>query len=138
MDYYRDRLRIVEEQLRIANDLVEFKNECLQRLNKKLDRLEQENEKLINQIEDNDLKLLEDVRHYSIKCKDLEKENKKLKEEKKVNRTKASLLTEIEILKKENEKLKDRLKDWDDRFIGGKEYGPNVIWWFNKRKTKWI
>ncbi len=40
-----------------------------------------ENEQLQEQLEDNDLKLLEDVRHYSIKCKDLEKENKKLKEE---------------------------------------------------------
>ena len=35
----------------------------------------------------------------------LERENEQLKKEKKVNRTKASLLTEIEILKAENEKL---------------------------------
>lgn len=41
----------------------------------------------------------------------LKEENERLKKEKKVNRTKASLLTEIEILKKENEKLKDKLKD---------------------------
>ena len=36
-EYYRESLRIREEQLRIATDLVDFKNESLQRLNKKLD-----------------------------------------------------------------------------------------------------
>ena len=36
-EYYRESLRIREEQLRIATDLVGFKNESLQRLNKKLD-----------------------------------------------------------------------------------------------------
>lgn len=41
----------------------------------------------------------------------LKEENEQLKKEKKVNRTKSSLLTEIEILKKENEELKDKLKD---------------------------
>lgn len=81
-DYYRDSLRIKEEELRIANDLVEFKNECLQRLNKKLERLEEENKKLK---EENGLLTLQlkETREFFVDVKmenvELEKESKALR-----------------------------------------------------------
>lgn len=50
--------------------------------------------------------LIDDLSWYKAKVSKLERENGQLKKEEKVNRAKASLLTEIEILKEKNEKLR--------------------------------
>ncbi|AID03001.1 hypothetical protein BE24_05400 [Staphylococcus xylosus] len=50
--------------------------------------------------------LIDDLSWYKAKVSRLERENGQLKKEEKVNRTKASLLTEIKILKEKNERLR--------------------------------
>ncbi|MDW4221582.1 hypothetical protein QI239_11530 [Staphylococcus saprophyticus] len=50
--------------------------------------------------------LIDDLSWYKAKVSRLERENEQLKKEEKVNRTKASLLTEIKILKEKNERLR--------------------------------
>lgn len=79
INFWKLAYKSVKEQ----RDQYEEENEQLREqfdyMNQSYMKLYEENEKLINQIEDNDLELLENVRHYSIKCKDLEKENKALR-----------------------------------------------------------
>lgn len=100
------------------------------------ERLQQENERLQEQLEDNDLKLLEDVRHYSIKCKDLKKENKKLKEElRQSDYVKASVFSDREEYKKQIVKLHEELKtmeklikEYEER-LGMEELVKSVEQW---------
>ena len=83
------------------------------------DYLKEENEKL--ERENNNLKqLVSEYKDYAeshvanyLELRALEHENEQLKKEEKVNRTKASLLTEIEIIKEENQKLKEELLQSD-------------------------
>lgn len=100
------------------------------------EQLKHENEQLRDKLEDNDLKLLEDVRHYSIKCKDLEKENKKLKEElRQRDYVKASVFSDREEYKKQIVKLHEELKtmeklikEYEER-LGMEELVKSVEQW---------
>lgn len=112
INFWKLAYKLVEEQRDQYKEENEQLREQFDYRNQSYMELYEENEQLINQLEDNDLKLLEDVRHYSIKCKDLEKENKKLKEELlQSDYVKASVFSDREEYKKQIVKLHEELKD---------------------------
>ena len=62
--------------------------------------------------------LIDDIAVLKAKVSRLERENGQLKKEEKVNRTKASLLTEIERLKEKNEKLDETVNTCCEEYNG--------------------
>lgn len=68
--------------------------------------------------------LIDDIAVLRANNKRLERENGQLKKEEKVNRTKASLLTEIEILKEKNERLRNNLEGAETYIDAIKTYYP--------------
>lgn len=71
--------------------------------------------------------LIDDIAVLKANISRLERENGQLKKEEKVNRTKASLLTEIEILKEKNERLRNNLEGAETYIDAIKTYYPMYI-----------
>lgn len=103
--------------------MINFWKLAYETVKKQRDKLKEENKQLKQTLDEKTFyhewqNTLEDARHFAIKCKDLEKENKKLKEEKnkleQIREIKDNALKgadiKIKVLERENRELKDKIE----------------------------